>query len=208
MVITRDKLKLFSFYVNRFLSQSLFKRGTITIESEKPMYSSNNISSSTPVTTPVLTRNNFIRPDTINTQAGEQLIKAIKMERESRFKKINVLSLGFLTPISAFILYIIYRKKFLRGISPSLPDGIHFHMLIYKRLIKFVFGRDLLPHEKNYLTSPFLWIMELICFIPAVVFWHNTYALMFFSLCFVVFYTWLYFRIIKFKTPKFLRLRG
>jgi len=109
MVITRDKLKLFSFYVNRFLSQSLFKRGTITIESEKPMYSSNNISSSTPVTTPVLTRNNFIRPDTINTQAGEQLIKAIKMERESRFKKINVLSLGFLTPISAFILYKRYN---------------------------------------------------------------------------------------------------
>ena len=104
-------------------------------------------------------------------------------------------------------VFSVYRKKFLRGMSPSLPDSIHFHMLIYKRITNKLLGKNLTNLERNYLTSPFLWIMELICFVPAVLFWKNTYLLMFFSLCFVVFYTWLYFRIVRFKTPRILKLK-
>ena len=105
-------------------------------------------------------------------------------------------------------IFSIYRKKILRGKSPFEPDSIHFHMLLYKRITKRLLGRDLNHLERNYFTAPFLWIMELFCFVPAVIFWENTYVLMLFSLAFVVFYTWLYSRIVKFKTPKILNRPG
>ena len=104
-------------------------------------------------------------------------------------------------------LFSIYRRKFLKKHPPHMPDAVHFHQLFYKRITRNILGRDLSSLERNYFTTPFLWIMEIICFVPAVIFWKNTYFLMFFSFCFIVFYTWLYLRIVKFKTPKILRLK-
>ncbi len=104
-------------------------------------------------------------------------------------------------------LFSIYRRKFLRRHPPHMPDASHFHQLLYKRITRKFLGRNLSKLERNYMTSPFLWVMELMCFIPAVLFWKDTYFLMFFSFCFVIFYTWLYFRIVKFKTPRILRLK-
>ena len=104
-------------------------------------------------------------------------------------------------------LFSIYRRKFLRRHPPHMPDASHFHQLLYKRITRKFLGRNLNKLERNYMTSPFLWVMELVCFVPAVLFWKNTYFLMFFSLCFVIFYTWLYFRIVKFRTPRILRLK-
>ncbi|MBX6423266.1 glycosyltransferase [Thermosulfurimonas sp. F29] len=102
-------------------------------------------------------------------------------------------------------LFSIYRKKFLRGISPAFPDGLHFHMLIYKRLVKLTFGSELEALKRNAFTSPYLWIMQLVCVGPGVLFWRNTTVLVLFVLGFVAFYTWLYFRIVRFRTPGFLR---
>ncbi len=96
-------------------------------------------------------------------------------------------------------IFSIYRKKFLRNLSPFLPDKLHFHMLIYKRITKFMLGSNIDPLKRNAYTSPFLWTFEFMCFVPAVLFWNNTYLLMFFVFAFITFYTWLYFRIIRFK---------
>ena len=104
-------------------------------------------------------------------------------------------------------LFSIYRRKFLKKYPPHMPDALHFHQLFYRRVINNIAGKKLDSLERNYLTTPFLWVMELLCFVPAVLFWKNTHLLMFFSLCFVLFYTWLYSSIVKFKTPKILRLR-
>ena len=102
-------------------------------------------------------------------------------------------------------LFSIYRRKFLKDKNPFLPDALHLHSLIYKRLIKFLIGHEVKEFKKNSYTSPFLWFMEFICFIPAVLFWNNTYLLMFFVLTFITFYTWLYFRIVKFKALKIIK---
>jgi UDP-GlcNAc:undecaprenyl-phosphate/decaprenyl-phosphate GlcNAc-1-phosphate transferase len=32
-------------------------------------------------------------------------------------------------------LFSIYRKNYLRGMSPGIPDGIHLHMLVYKQIV-------------------------------------------------------------------------
>lgn len=103
-------------------------------------------------------------------------------------------------------IFSIIRKKFMRNTSPFEPDAIHLHMLFYKRLIKQNVGNALPTFLANSLTSPYLWFMELLCVVPALLFWNNTYLLMLFSLLFIFFYTWLYFRIVRFKTPKVMKI--
>ena len=36
--------------------------------------------------------------------------------------------------------FSIYRKKFIRGMSPGIPDGVHLRMLVYKRLMRWAVG--------------------------------------------------------------------
>ncbi|CAE6923543.1 Undecaprenyl-phosphate alpha-N-acetylglucosaminyl 1-phosphate transferase [Paraburkholderia nemoris] len=65
--------------------------------------------------------------------------------------------------------FSIYRKKFIRGMSPGIPDGVHLHMLVYKRLMRWAVGartaRELT--RRNSLTSPYLWLLCLIAVVPA-----------------------------------------
>lgn len=43
------------------------------------------------------------------------------------------------------VMYSIYRKKVIRKMSPGIPDRLHLHMLIYRRLVWRV-----LPHNDMY----------------------------------------------------------
>lgn len=106
-------------------------------------------------------------------------------------------------------LFSIYRKKVLRGQSPGMPDGLHFHMMIYKRLLGWVIGSKKAEHliKRNAMTSIYLWGISLMTVIPALFFWQNTSVLMGFVILFVILYVWLYWRIVKFKTPKWLVFR-
>ncbi len=97
-------------------------------------------------------------------------------------------------------IFSMYRRKFLKKISPSSPDGVHLHSLIYRRVVRQAFGK------KNAFTSPYFWTVEFFCAIFAGIFWENTLVLAFCVLAFIVFYSWLYFRIVQFKTPKLLFL--
>ncbi len=107
-------------------------------------------------------------------------------------------------------LFSIYRKKFLRGQSPAEPDGLHFHMLIYKRVLGWMVGSKEAKYKvkRNSMTAPYLWALTLTSILPSVILWRNTIALIFFSFLFIILYAWLYWRIVRFKTPRFLHLRG
>jgi UDP-N-acetylmuramyl pentapeptide phosphotransferase/UDP-N-acetylglucosamine-1-phosphate transferase len=114
-------------------------------------------------------------------------------------------------------LFSIYRRKIIRGISPTMPDGVHLHMLIYKRLIRFAFQKQLVHHNKQYkqhytikrnaATSPYLWLLSSAAVVPATLFYKQTWLLQAFCLLFVVSYVWLYWRIVKFKSPQSLIYR-
>jgi UDP-N-acetylmuramyl pentapeptide phosphotransferase/UDP-N-acetylglucosamine-1-phosphate transferase len=95
-------------------------------------------------------------------------------------------------------IFSMYRRK-LRSYNAMSPDASHLHTLIYWRIVRKM------PMKENVvlnsLTSPYLWFLELICAIPAVLFYDNAIFLVIFSVLFAVFYTWLYFRIVKFKVP-------
>ena len=106
-------------------------------------------------------------------------------------------------------LFSIYRKKILRGMSPGLPDGVHLHMLIYKRLVRWAVGSREAGDRtsRNALTSPYLWLLSSLAIFPAVLFWRSTPILMFFVFVFAVVYLWLYRSIVLFHVPKRLVLR-
>ena len=106
-------------------------------------------------------------------------------------------------------IFSAYRRMFVRGKSPALPDGIHLHSLIFRRIVQWTVG----PREaralmkRNARTSPYLWLFSLMAVIPATVFWKNTSVLIFFSLLFIISYLWLYARIVRFKSPRWLFLQ-
>jgi UDP-GlcNAc:undecaprenyl-phosphate/decaprenyl-phosphate GlcNAc-1-phosphate transferase len=106
-------------------------------------------------------------------------------------------------------VFSIYRKV-MRGQSPGLADALHFHQLIYRRIVRGVFDDDEARRMlmRNNRTSPYLWGFTLLTVIPAVLFWSNTPMLMFFTALFMVAYVWAYFSIIRFKVPRWLRRRS
>jgi UDP-N-acetylmuramyl pentapeptide phosphotransferase/UDP-N-acetylglucosamine-1-phosphate transferase len=106
-------------------------------------------------------------------------------------------------------LFSIYRKKYLRGHSPHAPDGLHLHMLVYKRLVRFDAGEVLPRHKvrRNARTSPYLWLLTSFSTMPAVLFWNNTPLLMAFCLAFILAYCEMYWAIVRFRSPKILHQR-
>jgi len=106
-------------------------------------------------------------------------------------------------------IFSIYRKKVLRGMSPGVPDGIHLHMLIYKRLMRWSGGSSAHRRQinRNSMTSPYLWMMCLLSVIPALLWWNSTPVLTCFVVLFIMSYVLLYWSIVRFKTPKWLVLR-
>lgn len=106
-------------------------------------------------------------------------------------------------------VFSMYRKKMIRGVSPGLPDGVHLHMLIYRRLMRWAVGNRSAKAltRRNSLTSPYLWVMCMLAVVPAVLFWNNTAALSIFIAVFAATYTMLYWRIVRFKAPRWLIFR-
>ena len=107
-------------------------------------------------------------------------------------------------------IFTIYRRKVVRGVATGAPDGIHLHTLIHRRLVRWTLARN---HERrrltrrNSMTSPYLWLLCLASVVPSLLWWHSTAVLSGFLLLFVVSYVWLYARIVRFKTPKWLIFR-
>lgn len=105
-------------------------------------------------------------------------------------------------------VFSIYRKL-ARGVSPGVADALHFHQLIYRRIVRGVFDDDASRRMlmRNNRTSPYLWSFTVLSVVPAVLFWSNTPVLMGFCALFVVSYVVAYVAIIRFKVPHWVRRR-
>lgn len=103
-------------------------------------------------------------------------------------------------------VFSIYRK-WARGESPGLADALHFHQLIYRRLVRGLLdenhAREML--RRNNRTSSYLWGFTFLTVVPAVLFWNNTPVLFGFCILFVVSYVAAYLMIVRFKVPGWIR---
>lgn len=107
-------------------------------------------------------------------------------------------------------LFSIYRRRFVRAVPPSMPDGIHLHSLIYRRVLRWAVGDRSAKAltRRNSMTSPYLWVLCMLSVIPAMLFWSNTALMGIFLLVFALSYVALYWRIVRFRSPKVMRMFG
>jgi UDP-GlcNAc:undecaprenyl-phosphate GlcNAc-1-phosphate transferase len=107
-------------------------------------------------------------------------------------------------------LFTIWRRSVHQGKSPSLPDGAHFHSLIYRRILRWAHAIDRqsaniqVPHHlylNNAKTSPYLWLISSIGIIPAILFWESTPLLIMSSLLFIAIYSYCYRTIVQRRKP-------
>jgi len=103
-------------------------------------------------------------------------------------------------------LFSIYRRWIHQGKNPMHPDGIHFHSLIYRRILidRIPTNDDPFTFTANARTSPYLWMLSSLSVVPAVLWWQTTWILMLSAFLFTLLYIWLYTAIVRFKTPKWL----
>jgi len=103
-------------------------------------------------------------------------------------------------------LFSIYRKAS-RGQSPGVADALHFHQLIYRRIVRGVFDDDESRRMlmRNNRTSPYLWGFAMLTVLPAALFWNRTPLLIAFIVLAVATYVWAYVSIVRFKVPRWLR---
>lgn len=106
-------------------------------------------------------------------------------------------------------LFSMYRRKWLQGRPVGMPDAAHLHSLIYRRFLRWAAGertaRELT--RRNSMTSPYLWLLCMLSLVPAVLWWHSTPMLAGCILLFMVSYHTLYWRIVRFKSPRWMVLR-
>ena len=103
-------------------------------------------------------------------------------------------------------VFSIYRKV-ARGQSPGMADALHFHQLIFRRIVRVAFSDDEARQllARNNRTSPYLWMFAALSVVPAVLFWNNTLVLMGCTALFVATYVTAYLMIVRFKVPRWLR---
>ncbi|MCG2591229.1 glycosyltransferase [Ramlibacter sp. XY19] len=102
--------------------------------------------------------------------------------------------------------FSIYRKM-VKGTAPGVADALHFHQLIYRRIVRNVLDEDRARRilRRNNRTSPYLWGFTILSVGPAVLFWSYTPALVFFCLLFAFSYVSAYLMIVRFKVPRWIR---
>ena len=102
--------------------------------------------------------------------------------------------------------FSIYRKM-ARGQSPGHADALHFHQLVFRRIVRPVLSddeaRELLV--RNSKTAPYLWMFSAASIVPAVLFWNQTMVLVAFIVLFALAYVGAYLAIVRFKVPGWLR---
>lgn len=105
-------------------------------------------------------------------------------------------------------LFSIYRRVVLRGSSPGSPDATHLHTLLFRRVVSCGRTRREMWQRarRNSLTAPYLWALSAMSVVPASLWWDNSAVLGLFIAAFLITYTWLYWRIVRCKTPRWLKL--
>ena len=106
-------------------------------------------------------------------------------------------------------LFSIYRRRVLKGVPAGYPDGVHLHTLIYQRLMRWAVGSKDERHivRRNSMTSPYLWFLSLLAVLPATLFWNNRITLLIFIALFMALYVRLYWKIVRFRAPRWMIIK-
>lgn len=107
-------------------------------------------------------------------------------------------------------VFSVWRRRFLKGVSPGLPDGLHLHTLVFRRLVRWAVGRKEAASLtlRNSLTAPYLWALSSLAVLPASMLWRHTFWLQVVAGVFCICYLWLYVRLVRFRAPRWLVIKS
>lgn len=102
-------------------------------------------------------------------------------------------------------LFTIYRRSFYKNSSAMDADRLHLHSLIYRRIFHPHAGKNNNAWiNTNAKSAPYLWIINLITLVPAILWWDKTGILIGAFILYFTVYLWLYIKIVSFQIPKWL----
>jgi len=102
-------------------------------------------------------------------------------------------------------LFTIYRRSIFRKSHAMSADRLHLHSLIYRRILHTSTPKtEMELVNANARTAPYLWILNSVTLVPALLWWDETAVLVVFFILYCMIYLWLYTRIISFRIPKWL----
>lgn len=101
-------------------------------------------------------------------------------------------------------LFSIYRRKILRGHGAMRPDALHLHQLIYGRIVNHGKHTPADKLARNSRVAPYLWSLNLISMLWAIVFWRSVAMLLVGVGLFCVVYLALYRLIARLRVPTWL----
>lgn len=106
-------------------------------------------------------------------------------------------------------LFSMYRRKFVRGHAMGMPDGVHLHSLIYRRVLRWAVGsRDAKQlTRRNSMTAPYLWLLCLLAIVPSLLWWDDSRVLGCFIVAFGIGYVLLYASIVRFRAPRWMLMK-
>jgi UDP-N-acetylmuramyl pentapeptide phosphotransferase/UDP-N-acetylglucosamine-1-phosphate transferase len=128
----------------------------------------------------------------------------------TRHPQVSMLTPLLLVAYPVFeTLFTMYRRRFIHKRSMTQPDGSHLHTLIYRRLKQGPFDESGARGSTrgNSGTSPYLWLLNAVAVIPATIWWGNTPALALSLAAFVLVYLDVYWRIVRFRSPRWMAAR-
>ena len=95
---------------------------------------------------------------------------------------------------------ILYQKK-----SLMLSDRLHLHSLLYRRVLhKVKIDQVTQLIATNSKAAPYLWLLNLITSVPALIWWNSTPIMVSACLIFIACYLWHYSRLVSFRPPPWL----
>jgi UDP-N-acetylmuramyl pentapeptide phosphotransferase/UDP-N-acetylglucosamine-1-phosphate transferase len=106
-------------------------------------------------------------------------------------------------------LFSMYRRNIIRNRPVNLPDALHLHTLVYRRTIfnpAFTYTANQL-NTANAKVALFFWLPAAIFAVLACIFVESTGVQLLLMLIYLAMYNWLYLRLVRFKTPAFMRFR-
>lgn len=89
------------------------------------------------------------------------------------------------------VLFSIYRKVLIRSKSALEPDGLHFHMLIYKKVTKRIGFRRI--RWRHFIVTSLVLLLNFPFMLAANYFSNDTFILMLICLWFLITYSIIYF---------------
>ena len=128
----------------------------------------------------------------------------------TRHPQVSMLAPLLLVAYPVFeTLFTMYRRRFIHKRSMTQPDGSHLHTLIYRRLKQGPFDESGARGSTrgNSGTSPYLWLLNAVAVVPATIWWGNTPALALSLAVFVLAYLDVYWRIVRFRSPRWMGAR-